>query len=981
MGEDLFFMAIGAMSMGIGVIAVLVIPILAIVGFARASRVDDEVRTLRSMVGAIRRDMAALRVELGLPGESADAAGSPDAQPADRAAPIAGETGQPEPPPGSPPGPRTDAEPGADSGSPPETPESPEPDEPETELPAAARAAQSAGTRATASGAPNTLGGAPGAAPRLHGFEDRLASRWLVWLGAVAIALGGVFLVKLSIEQGWLGPVARVSLGCLFGLALTVAGEALRRHPMQRAIARVRPDYVPSALTAAGLFAMSASIYAAYVLYGMLPAFVTVVLLAGLSFAAIALSLLHGPFVALMGVAGGFVMPLLVRTGTPMAWGLFPYVAVVTATSLAIHRFRPWPWLIWAALAGAGLWPVLWFAEPWVLSDAPAVGIYLLVIAGLFLFIRDPRATWENGRLFLFLRDPEAALKDGGPYIEPYLAAAAVAAILCFALLQLDFYGLASLLTMLALCVLYLETARRVPALEPIAPLAAILGVVGVASWNLPAIIDGRPSVPGTGASPYGVDPGFILTQDLATFIGLAVLFSVLFGGFGFAALWKARRPIPWASLSAAPPVLLLGIAYWRVTAFEIDFAWGAAATLVAALGVAATTVLAQRRDDHEHFPDAMGIFAAAAVAALCLAATMMLREAWLTVALAVELPALAWIYRRLPVNSLRHVALAVACIVLARLVLNPYVLDYPDSGWGAFNWVLYGYGVPAAAFGFAAHVFRKGKDDVLIMVLEAGAVLFAVLLVGFEIRTLTAGGIDAPDYTLLEQSLQVLSWLAVAYGLQRRQRVDPRAVTRVAIYLLLGLAAGHIVLGALLNANPLWNWEPVGNWPVFNLLFLAYLAPAALALPIAAELKREGRLDLAKIAEGGALFLAFVFWTLQVTQLFHGTLLPSGTTTDAEWYAYSVAWLVFAAGLLGLGMLTGRIALRYASLGLILATVAKVFLFDMAELDGLWRVASFVGLGLVLVAIGFVYQRWVLIPGGGGGGIGEAEAEAGSEA
>ena len=43
------------------------------------------------------------------------------------------------------------------------------------------------------------------------------------------------------------------------------------------------------------------------------------------------------------------------------------------------------------------------------------------------------------------------------------------------------------------------------------------------------------------------------------------------------------------------------------------------------------------------------------------------------------------------------------------------------------------------------------------------------------------------------------------------------------------------------------------------------------------------------------------------------------------------------------------------------MATVAKVFLYDMAGLTGLWRVASFLGLGLTLIGIGRVYGLYVL--------------------
>jgi uncharacterized membrane protein len=51
---------------------------------------------------------------------------------------------------------------------------------------------------------------------------------------------------------------------------------------------------------------------------------------------------------------------------------------------------------------------------------------------------------------------------------------------------------------------------------------------------------------------------------------------------------------------------------------------------------------------------------------------------------------------------------------------------------------------------------------------------------------------------------------------------------------------------------------------------------------------------------------------------------------------------------------------LRHGALAILILTVCKVFLSDMAALGGLYRVASFLGLGLFLVGIGYVYQRYV---------------------
>lgn len=50
------------------------------------------------------------------------------------------------------------------------------------------------------------------------GLEEALTSRWLVWLGAVTIALGGTFLVKYAIDEALLAPSVRVVLGVLLAV-------------------------------------------------------------------------------------------------------------------------------------------------------------------------------------------------------------------------------------------------------------------------------------------------------------------------------------------------------------------------------------------------------------------------------------------------------------------------------------------------------------------------------------------------------------------------------------------------------------------------------------------------------------------------------------------------------------------------------------------------------------------------------------------
>jgi len=107
-----------------------------------------------------------------------------------------------------------------------------------------------------------------------------------------------------------------------------------------------------------------------------------------------------------------------------------------------------------------------------------------------------------------------------------------------------------------------------------------------------------------------------------------------------------------------------------------------------------------------------------------------------------------------------------------------------------------------------------------------------------------------------------------------------------------------------------------------------------------------------------GALAMALVYVTLEIRRLYHGPLLTSGATSGAEQYTYSIAWLAFGVALLGIGIVVNSQRARLASAVVIALTIGKAFLIDMSTLTGVYRALSFMCLGLVLVAIGWLYQR-----------------------
>jgi uncharacterized membrane protein len=368
---------------------------------------------------------------------------------------------------------------------------------------------------------------------------------------------------------------------------------------------------------------------------------------------------------------------------------------------------------------------------------------------------------------------------------------------------------------------------RRIAAYDAMPVAAALTMLLLMAAWPMPASVtlpEPLYSVDGDVGNLLPSAP--LVPLELVDFAVALAGFAALFGLGGFIALWGARRPALWAGLSAIVPVLLLVIAFWRIVDFSLDIRWAAIALALAAANLYAAG-RADRRRSFENLDGSLGFYAAAVVGFISLGAAMSLKQAWLTVALSLQLPALGWIARRVPAATIRYVAAAIASVVLVRLAFNPRIVEYPLGGSGIFSWILYGYGLPAIAFFAAASLFRPANAPRLVTTLQAGGLAFTVLLVSWQIRYLVTGPLDTPSYGLLEQSLHTIAWLSIGFALWCHAKIGGNRVSFVGARILLALAAAQVLVGHLLLANPLLEQVAVGDRPLINLLALAYLIPA----------------------------------------------------------------------------------------------------------------------------------------------------------
>ncbi|MFZ5742283.1 MAG: DUF2339 domain-containing protein [Pseudomonadota bacterium] len=173
----------------------------------------------------------------------------------------------------------------------------------------------------------------------------------------------------------------------------------------------------------------------------------------------------------------------------------------------------------------------------------------------------------------------------------------------------------------------------------------------------------------------------------------------------------------------------------------------------------------------------------------------------------------------------------------------------------------------------------------------------------------------------------------------------------------LAAAAALHVLVYSLVLHNPLWSAQHVGVLPVLNLLI-----PLFAALPLALLLLQHCCAVLAgavgRIMQPVLMVSVIMFCWASLRQSFHGTLLVAPGVSDAEDILRSILGIALAIAFLLWGIRSGRRDWRLASLGLMLAAVVKVFVFDASGLEGLLRIGSFVALGFSLIGIGWLYSR-----------------------
>ncbi|MCC6234538.1 MAG: DUF2339 domain-containing protein [Verrucomicrobiales bacterium] len=229
---------------------------------------------------------------------------------------------------------------------------------------------------------------APAAPPPAFDWERFMGARLFAWLGGLALFLGVAYFVKYSFERGLISPDARVILGLVAGASLVAGGMRLR-NPIYAVTSQT--------LVATGVVIAYGALYSGHALYHLhwLPQGAALAAMTLVTAASIFLATrLNAQVIALLGLLGGFITPLLFPTGNDPGWPFFLYVALLDVGLLVILVRQGWHYQ--AVLASAGTVVMQW---AWLTHHFhPDKAGTLVAVLALFLGLFTAASYWSSRR-------------------------------------------------------------------------------------------------------------------------------------------------------------------------------------------------------------------------------------------------------------------------------------------------------------------------------------------------------------------------------------------------------------------------------------------------------------------------------------------------------------------------------------------------------------------------------------------------------
>ena len=791
-------------------------------------------------------------------------------------------------------------------------------------------------------------------------LEWLIGAKGIVLAGVLILVIAAGLFLKEAWDRGWVDQVpgwVRCALGAAFGAALVGAGEVLRRKIN---------DLASTGVSAAGLAIVFGSILAAARLYELMPMPVAFVLLALTSLSGVALGALSSRvLLAGLSLIGAFVVPLVVQSDAPSYVALPAYLLSLLAMGLvlagwkgtgfaSIRRIAWWGTALLGTLWGVSMRdhsvasPVVFASLVWAMTVAE-----LVVSARFFTRLRPSHPWPEDANAGFLRREPgeaitfeiESLLRPEARWINSVFGA-----------------------TVWAVVLMVYVVHHHAPDLVWIVPAAMGVATLIVAVACAPEghrLWTRNSSARSALATALTIDAAALLALTIATglggaaevitwaFVGLAaIVFGVrmrfqaasvlglLFVGFGLGRL--VVYDLAWAfhalEGNTLETIALLGLHFsaWSAQLFIVTATLAAAAVLlrrspyrqavaVTAIGAGALAFIGPGSD-----PLSVGAMWAVLAVGLAYFSLAVRR-------VDVRIASLAL----LVLGTLGVHAAAYAALAESRPPPASVLVSWTDASWALL--------IVGAMW--AAMSALRGIQPVARMIGAAVAYWsLAAMLLG-----------DGTPMAVLLVCWAVL--LAAVVGLAFA------SVLREWLLGQLGAAIGLVLAATWIGHRAMTDWNDIAAPPLLHeamvsggliiaaLGVLGWVVGRAQGVAGVPWDQAEANRALRLAAYTGAGVLAFAASSSEVVRAVDQMDLGGEAAPDA---ALSVWWGLFAVATIALGVRVCVAGVRWAGLGLLGLTAAKVLLVDMASLEGLTRIFGSTVVGLILLGAGVGYA-WLM--------------------
>lgn len=854
-------------------------------------------------------------------------------------------------------------------------------------------------------------------------LEQFMGAKLFAWVGGLALFLGVLFFVKLSIERGWISPELRTAIGFAVGIGLVAGGAVMHR--------RARYATLAHTLCATGIVVLYGVTFAAHQFWSIRPlnqpltAFLLMTLITGAAF--LLAVRMNAQVVAVLGMLGGFLTPILCSTGKDNPFGLFSYIALLDIGVLAVAKNKRWLHLTPLAAAGTilmqGGWLLKFFhSSHYAIGTATWVPISVFLgFAMLFML-----AAWWSRQ-----REDEDAFPAGSALA---LCGSAMAAAFLFltsgtiAERPLLLYTFVLGLNVVVMLVVWQQT--RVAIAQSI---FAVLTFLHLSLWTADRLT------------------AELLPQALGIYLAFGLLhaaFAVLlerkspalptFGGWTpILSLVLLLMPMLWLdvmSLTIWSAILIidlliigLAIASGRllpvlaalvvtlITAGAWLFRWPRELGLVLAPflfvvgGFAVVFGLAgsylARKRPQVPFVSLLPVSSAILPFLLLILATLRLRIAEPSAVFGLALLLVVFLLSLVRVSGVTVLApTALGCVLALEWAWHQQSFDATrpvvpllwylgfHAVFTAFPFVFQRHFAtrklpwitsPAAGIGTFSLVYRlvdQAWPNEVMGLLPAAFAIVPLLGLLFVAKQHSAenparltqlawfGGVALFFITLIFPIQFEKQWITLGWALEGAAlcwlfRRVPHPGLRGTGTVLLAAAFVRLAL------NPaVLEYQTRGDTPILNWQLYAYsvtaLAMFAAAFGLTPPSHFWHKLNLRGLFCSLGGILLFLLLNIEIADAF----TPAGERSIvfdfdgnlARDMTYSIAWALFALTLLVLGLWKRNAPTRYAGIGLLAVTLLKLFLHDLANIDSGYRIGALIGVALIALAASFLYQRFL---------------------